>query len=57
MHKLVKRKNANHHFAYLRTFEFVHLHYTGVIEQDPSPDFIYKRGNIRLYTVKKEDDL
>lgn len=26
MHKLVKRKNANHHFAYLRTFEFVHLY-------------------------------
>jgi len=26
MHKLVKCKNANHHFAYLRTFEFVHLY-------------------------------
>ena len=26
MDKLVKCKNANHHFAYLRTFEFVHLY-------------------------------
>ena len=31
MHKLVKRKNANHHFAYLRTFEFVHLYKSTII--------------------------
>ena len=31
MHKLVKCKNANHHFAYLRTFGFVHLYKSTVI--------------------------
>ena len=31
MHKLVKCKSANHHFAYLRTFEFVHLYKSTII--------------------------
>ena len=31
MHKLVKCKNANHHFAYLRTFGFVHLYKSTII--------------------------
>ena len=31
MHKLVKRKNANYNFAYLRTFGFVHLYESTVI--------------------------